>query len=159
MCPHVTLLQVSYGIRFDDQPSANAFLEKLANEVSARLKDQGCKGKTLQLGLKRQKPVSHSHIHLPLANSNDILKRCSTCLCCRCSSSVHTSVVQLCFTIAAASTTANTAAATDTAKTSVSLYNIVTLILYAYTVVYCNALRDYRAGSARASQVHGTRRV
>jgi impB/mucB/samB family C-terminal domain len=55
---HVTLLQVSYGIRFDDQPSANAFLDKLANEVSARLKDQGCKGKTLQLGLKRQKPVS-----------------------------------------------------------------------------------------------------
>jgi impB/mucB/samB family C-terminal domain len=50
---------VSYGIRFDDQPSANAFLEKLANEVSTRLKDQGCKGKTLQLGLKRQKAVSY----------------------------------------------------------------------------------------------------
>jgi impB/mucB/samB family C-terminal domain len=159
MCPHVTLLQVSYGIRFDDQPSANAFLEKLANEVSARLKDQGCKGKTLQLGLKRQKPVSHSYIHLPLANSNDILKRCSFCLCCRCSSSVHTCGVQLCFTIAAASTTANTAAATDTAKISVSLYNKLTLLLCAYTIVYFNTLRDHCAGSARATQVHGPRRV
>jgi impB/mucB/samB family C-terminal domain len=50
-------MQISWGVRFDDQAGANAFLHKLAAELSLRLKDQGCKGKTITLSLKRQKPV------------------------------------------------------------------------------------------------------
>eukprot|EP00611_Tribonema_gayanum_P019309 TRINITY_DN3321_c3_g1_i2.p1 TRINITY_DN3321_c3_g1~~TRINITY_DN3321_c3_g1_i2.p1 ORF type:complete len:949 (+),score=282.51 TRINITY_DN3321_c3_g1_i2:429-2849(+) len=47
--------EVSWGVRFDDQAGANEFLTKLSGEVAVRLKDQGCKGRTITLSLKRQR--------------------------------------------------------------------------------------------------------